>query len=200
MDTLYEECPDARAQIFFDSDRSLLAAEDPQFMFFLGRASIPAIARSAGKVTSQVMRVFISYSHQDQHWLQRLQVHLKPLARDGIIDPWSDKRIEGGALWKREIGAALSSATAAVLLISADFLASDFIVDHELPELLRRSEREGVLILPVLIGPCRFGASGLSEFQCVNDPSQPVASMAPADQELIWARVADRIERAAQAQ
>ena len=70
--------------------------------------------------------VFISYSHADRKWLERLQVHLRPLIRDSIADIWDDTRIKPGDSWQLEIRKALESASVAVLLISADFLASEF--------------------------------------------------------------------------
>ena len=100
--------------------------------------------------------VFISYSHQDSRWLKRLQVHLKPLERGGIIDRWDDTRIAAGQQWKAEIERALDSARVAVLLVSADFLASDFIDKQELPPLLQAAEEAGATILPLVVAPCLF--------------------------------------------
>ena len=81
-------------------------------------------------------RLFISYSHHDAKWLERLQVHLKPIVREGSIDVWSDLRIRPGSQWRNEVNDALDAANIAILLVSADFMNSDFIAEVELPKLL----------------------------------------------------------------
>ncbi|HYR10634.1 MAG TPA: toll/interleukin-1 receptor domain-containing protein, partial [Longimicrobium sp.] len=123
------------------------------------------------------IRVFISYSHADAEWLERLQKHLKPLQREGI-EVWDDTRLKAGEQWREEIREALAKTKVAVLLISADFLASDFIVTNELPPLLKAAEEDGATILPVIISPCRFTReASLSRFQAVNDPAKPLLRM-----------------------
>ena len=145
----------------------------------------------------QRTKLFISYSHQDSHWLERLQVYLKPLEREGLIVRWDDTRIKPGMRWQEEIKQALASTKVAVLLISADFLASDFITEHELPPLLQAAEQDGALILPVIVGFCRFEKDPeLSQFQAVNAADQPLIALKGAAQEkLLWS-VAEAIEDA----
>ncbi len=101
-------------------------------------------------------RIFISYSHEDSEWLTRLRVHMKPLEREGYIDIFDDTMIQIGSLWLQEIENAIASAKIAILLISADFLASDFIQDNELPPLLKAAEADGAIIIPIIISPCNF--------------------------------------------
>jgi hypothetical protein len=124
--------------------------------------------------------VFVSYSHRDKKWLQRLQVHLKPLVRAGDIDLWDDTRIRPGADWKAQIDRALASARVAVLLVSADFLASDFIQDQELAVLLEAAERRGTRILPVILSHSLFTDSPLGRFQAINAPDKPLEQLTKA--------------------
>jgi hypothetical protein len=74
--------------------------------------------------------VFLSYSHQDEIWKDRVSTRLRVL---GELDIWDDRRIDLGATWRPEIQAALEGADVAVLLISADFLTSSFILEQEIP-------------------------------------------------------------------
>src|SRR5271166_2329998 len=129
--------------------------------------------------------------------LERLRVFLKPLERDNLIDPWDDTRLKTGQLWKDEIKNALATAKVAVLLVSADFLASDFIATEELPPLLAAERARGLIIMPVILGPCRFTETpGLAQFMSVNDPARPISKMRKPDREAIWVKQAKDIEEA----
>jgi formylglycine-generating enzyme required for sulfatase activity len=145
--------------------------------------------------SSQRKKVFISYSHNDAEWLKRLQIHLKPLEREGALELWSDDKIQPGSKWREEIRAALEQAKVAVLLVSANFLASEFIVKNELPPLLAAAEEEDAVILPVIVSPCRFEKTqSLSKFQAVNSPRKTLLQMSEAEREEIFVKVADAIE------
>ncbi len=129
-------------------------------------------------------KVFISYSHQDTKWLKRLRVHLRPLERENNIDVWDDTKIIPGSKWKNEIRKAIGSAKVVVLLISADFLASDFTATDELPPLLKAAEEDGAVILPFILSPSRFLKSeSLSQFQTANNLSKPLIGLSKAKQE-----------------
>jgi hypothetical protein len=124
---------------------------------------------------------FISYSHADQVWLQRIKVHLRSLERDHGIAIWQDTNLRGGQRWRQEIDQALAKAKVAILLVSPDFLASDFIHENELPPLLEAAEQEGLVILPIIISACAFHRSQLSEFQAINTPDTPLDSLTPSE-------------------
>ena len=137
-------------------------------------------------------KVFISYSHVDAEWLERLRVHLRPLERDYDIEVWDDTTIIPGSHWREEIKKAVESAKVAVLLVSADFLASKFIAEDELPPLLKAADNEGATILSVILSPCRFAhTASLSRFQAVNHPSIPLIKMARVEQEEMFVRVSE---------
>jgi tetratricopeptide (TPR) repeat protein len=100
--------------------------------------------------------VFISYSHKDEEWKDRLVTHLRVLEKQGQLDLWDDRRIGAGEDWHAEIQAAMARASVAVLLVSADFLTSDFILGKEVPRLLRRRDEEGLRVFPIIAKPCAW--------------------------------------------
>jgi serine/threonine protein kinase len=123
-------------------------------------------------------RVFVSYSHHDSNWLERVRVHFRPLERQRLIEYWDDTRIRPGQQWRAEIEKALETARCAILLVSPHFLASDFCTSEEVPRLLEGARSRGVAILPVVVSPCRFEETReLSPFQSVNPPSRTLAEM-----------------------
>lgn len=139
--------------------------------------------------------VFVSYSHVDVAYLDRLKVHLKPFEKSGLIDLWVDTKIKAGEKWKEKIELALEKSAIAILFISADFLASDFIVDNELPPLLKAAEEKGKIILPVILKPCRFTRDkNLSKFQAINDHNMPMSKLEENDREEIYVKIADYID------
>jgi hypothetical protein len=142
-------------------------------------------------------KVFISYSHKDSKWLKRLHIHLRDLERRNLVEFWDDTRIRPGDEWRKEIRAALDSSRAAVLLVSADFIASDFIAKEELPPLLAAAESEGVKILPLILSASLFEEiESLARFQAVNPPSKPLMRLSKGKQEEYLVELSKAILRA----
>jgi hypothetical protein len=121
--------------------------------------------------------IFISYSHEDRRWVDRILVHLKPLERYGSLTIWEDSRIRPGGKWQSEIEEALDNAIAAVLVVSANFLASGFVMNEEVPVLLRNAEGRGTSVIPLIVGPSLFEYSALSSFQAINSPGNPLSKL-----------------------
>lgn len=132
-------------------------------------------------------QVFISYSHADASWLRRLNTHLRPLIRQGTLSVWSDQQIRPGTQWRAEIASAIKRARVAVLLVTPDFLASDFIAEKELPPLLSAANSEGVAILWVAVRSSSVLDTEIANYQALNEPARPLAQLhhAHQDKELV---------------
>ena len=132
------------------------------------------------KATTPGRTIFISYAREDRDWLDRLRVHLAPFERDGRIEIWHDGKIESGVPWRSEIEGAISKAVAAILLVSANFTASNFIYENELPPILKRREGAGLRIYPVFIRHVFYGGDKvLSVLNAFNDPHRPLSALPP---------------------
>jgi MoaA/NifB/PqqE/SkfB family radical SAM enzyme len=140
--------------------------------------------------------IFVSYSHKDKEWLERLNVHLRPLTREGRLDVWNDTQIIPGTEWRLAIQDAIANAKIAILLVSADFLASDFISENELPPLLQNAQEDGAHILSLIISPCRFHETRtISKYQAINPPSIPLLDQSRSDQERMFVKLSRTIDR-----
>jgi hypothetical protein len=158
-------------------------------------------AERAAAAASRAPNVFISYSHTDTEFLDRLLVHLKPLEKSNQLELWVDTRLRAGDKWRREIEKALERANVAILLVSADFLASDFITENELPPLLKNAEERGTRVVPLIVKPCRFMRDkNLRVFQSVNDPKKALILLPSGQQELIYDQVAAEVEKSVPSQ
>ena len=144
---------------------------------------------------SQRDKIFISYSHRDKKFLNELLAHLKPLERVGRISAWSDLQIQPGSQWMEQIQKALALTKVAVLLVTKDFLASDFIVENELAPLLKAAKEDGVAIRGVLVRDCNWKRTPLKDFQAAYPPDKPLAGMSWS-RDSAWVAVCEEIEEA----
>jgi internalin A len=141
-------------------------------------------------------QVFISYSHQDDRFLNELRTHLKPYMRNGAFTAWSDKQIVPGSVWFEKIKVALANTSVAVMLVSSDFLASDFIDEHELGTLLKEAQAGGVKVLWVLIRDCSWKETPLKDYQAVAPTDKPFARMTLAKRDTAWRKVCEELKKA----
>jgi formylglycine-generating enzyme required for sulfatase activity len=140
-------------------------------------------------------QLFISYSHVDRDWVERLQKMIRPLVRSHGLRLWDDSQIQPGDKWREEIEAALAAAKVALLLVSSDFLASEFVTNSELPQLLAAAEEEGLRILWVPLRPSLVRRTPIDAYQALGDPGRPLARMDPVEQEEALVEIALAIEK-----
>jgi internalin A len=137
--------------------------------------------------------IFISYSHKDRVWLDRLREHFAPLARNALLNAWDDSRIKPGTNWRDEIAKALAEADIAVLLVTPAFLASDFIDKNELPPLLVKDH-----IFWIAVRHSNYEQTEIADYQSANDPAKPLASLSESDQDKVLVEICKKILAAVQ--
>jgi len=121
-------------------------------------------------------------------------VHLKPLERNNVLHVWDDTQIQTGAKWLDEIEKAIQTAKLGLLIVSADFLVSDFITNNELPPLLEAATKDGAVIMSLIVSPSRFNRTSLFQFQAINDRSRPLANLPKGEQEAVLVKVTEKLE------
>jgi hypothetical protein len=137
--------------------------------------------------------IFISYSHNDSKWLELLQVHLKPLERDGLVSFWSDKKLEIGDDWLKSIREAVSNAKIAVLLVSPHFLASDFIAEEELSKILDAAEKDGLQIFWIPVSDSVYTLTPIARYQAAHNPQFPLDTLTSGEVNQILAKIAKKL-------
>lgn len=150
--------------------QALSPSDSPKLVIGHGipaHVSRPGAPSQVEKPTMLQGQVFISYSHKDKRWRDELDTHLRPYLRGGSIVSWSDQQIAPNSKWFEEIQSALAKSKVAVLLVSPDFLTSDFIYEHELGPLLKAAEQGGVRILWVPVRASAYKKTALKDYQAV---------------------------------
>ena len=145
-------------------------------------------------IDSAIALVAISYSHADAKWRDELRKFLKPLVRQQRLRIWDDTAIDAGNQWRDEIKRAFGAADVAILLVSPDFLASDFIAEQELPMLFEKARRKPGRLLWLAVRPSAFKLHrGIEPLQALNDPEHPLSDLRKSACEKELTRVCDRI-------
>lgn len=125
------------------------------------------------------MRAFISYSHQDVDALKRLHVHLANLRREGRVNTWFDREILAGNVLDDEISQQLEAADLFLLLVSPDFIASNYCVEREMQRALERHDAGEAQVVPIIIEPCEWAAMPeLRRLKAVPKDGVPVSEWA----------------------
>lgn len=126
--------------------------------------------------------VFISYSHADEQLRNELEKHLKALQRQGLIETWHDRRIVAGEELHHEIDEKLNAADVILLLISPDFIASDYCYDLEMQQAMQRHNRKEATVIPVILRPCLWEDTPFSKLMVTPTDAKPVVKFANQDE------------------
>ncbi len=130
------------------------------------------------------LRVFISYPHVDRDICKKLVSHLAPLVRAKDIAIWHDGEIRAGERWEARIYRELEQADVVVLLISADFLQSEFCYDKELERSLERADAGEAMVIPILVRDCAWKLTPLSQIQFAADDLRSFSKFSSVDEAL----------------
>jgi hypothetical protein len=136
-----------------------------------------ATAHSARKIEG-----FCVYAHQDEPLRIQLEKHLSLSNRNGIISIWHDRRISGGLAWDREIDAHLNRADIILLLVSADFIASDYCHNIEMRRAMQRHESGEARVIPIVLRACDWRGAPFGKLQGFPTDMKPVTSWGSQDE------------------
>jgi hypothetical protein len=154
----------------------------------------------AGKKSPNVSRsfkLFISYSHKDEEFKNELITMLAGLQRQGIIDTWQDRQIEGGDEWYTSIQDAMNDCDLALLLVSPDYLSSRFIQEEEQPKLLQRHKEMQLRVMPIIVRPCKWQSEPtLQGLQALPRDNKAVITFSKdhGERDQVWVEIATAIE------
>jgi len=149
----------------------------------LGRSLRDEEAMTVGKPGG--VEVFFSYAHEDEGLRDELAKHLKLLQREGAISMWHDRRIVAGDEWKGAIDARLESAGIILLLISPDFIASDYCWDVEVKRAMARHAAGEARVIPIILRPCDWQSAPFGKLQGLPKDAKPVTSWEDRDKALL---------------
>ncbi len=124
------------------------------------------------------MKAFISYSHKDEQYLDRLKVHLVQIRREEKLIDWTDKDIYAGAHLDSSISKGLDSSQLFIALLSPDYIASGYCYQKEFTRALELAESESLIIIPVIVEPCDWLSTPFSTFKALPKDVKPVSDCA----------------------
>src|SRR6266516_5603612 len=137
--------------------------------------------------------MLISYAHEDEPLRKQLQKHLSLLQRQGLVSAWQDRQITAGTHWAQEIDEHLKSASIILLLVSADFLASDYCYGIEMQRALERDEAGQAKVIPIVLRPCDWKDAPFARLQALPTDAYPITKW--PDRDDAWADVVAGLRR-----
>jgi predicted aspartyl protease len=127
------------------------------------------------------IEIFYSYSHKDEALRKKLETHLSILKKQGVISAWHDRCIPAGSSWAKAIDEHLNTADIILLLVSADFLASDYCYEKEMSRAMERHELKEARVIPVILRDCDWEFALFSKLQALPRDGKPVTAWSSRD-------------------
>jgi internalin A len=141
--------------------------------------------------TQSPLRLFYSYSHKDEEHQAELEIHLSLLKRKGLLETWSDRKITAGQEWAGEIDQELERANIILLLISSDFIASNYCYDIEMKRALERHKTKEARVIPIIVRDCDWDIEPLRKLKALPKDAKPIKLW--SDKDTAWKNVATGI-------
>lgn len=126
--------------------------------------------------------LFYSYAHEDEKFRKELEKHLSVLKNQGVIREWHDRKISAGSDWENEIDRYLNSSHIILLLVSPDFLASNYITRVEGKRAMERYEAGEARVIPVILRPCLWENTPFAKLQALPKDGKPVTKWPNRDE------------------
>jgi internalin A len=146
--------------------------------------------------TRGALKLFYSYAHKDEHLRDELETHLKILHRQGLIESWYDRKIGPGEHWKEEIDMNIETADVILLLVSADFIASNYCYEVEMTRAMERYAGGKAQVVPIIVRDVNWCKPPLNQFQALPKNGQAITTWQNRD--TAWRDVSEGIEKVVQ--
>src|SRR5713101_6788646 len=122
------------------------------------------------------VKIFFSYAHKDEPLLNKLKAHLRPLQQQGLVDMWYDRDISAGTDWEQQIKKQLNTAHIILLLVSPDFMKSDYCYSDEMHRAMKLHEQGKACVIPVILRPTDWEYTPFSKLQVLPKEGKPLTT------------------------
>jgi len=139
------------------------------------------IVGERSETVDRTFEVFFSYSHKDEKMREKLEKHLSALRRENVIAAWHDRKIMPGTAWRDQLDEHIKTADIILLLISAEFLNSDYCYDIELKLAMARHEAGEARVVPIILRPCDWSTTPFAKLQALPRSGKPVTDFTTQD-------------------
>lgn len=139
--------------------------------------------------------IFVCYARKDYRSLDKLKTHLKPLQHQGLINLWYDRAVIAGTEWESEILQHLQNVEVILLLVSPEFMASEYCYGIEMKQAIERHERKEAHVIPIILRPCLWRITSLASLQALPRDGKPIIGPGWRNQDEGFYDVAEGVRR-----